>query len=103
MEIVIPIPQPPEQVIHVSIGDGAGEPAAAEGRAPAVAKGTERPWEVFHNEAVDVPKEAGLDRGEADQPAEPKRLARAEDAKLPGDPAWITWHWPKRNLWRRWS
>ena len=86
VEIVISIPPRPEQVIHVTIGDGTGEPAAAEGHAPAIASGKEQPWEVFPNDAVNVPKEAALDRGAADQPAEPKRLARADDAKLPGDP-----------------
>lgn len=86
VQVTTPIPPPPEQVINVSIGDAATEAAAAEGGAMASPKGSEKPWEVFHNDAVAPPQEAELERGPTDQPAEPKRLVRTAVSKLPGDP-----------------
>ncbi len=86
VEISAPPLPPPEQTIRVSIGDEAADAPAAGRSASAPAKINTPPWEMFHNDAAAVPEEAELDRGAVDEPAEPKRLARAEDVKLPGDP-----------------
>ena len=87
VQIITPIVLPTEPMIHVSLGDGPDEQAAPGGSAPLLSKVKDQPWEVFPGEAVAQPKGAELERGKADRPAEPQRLVRAEDAKLPGDPA----------------
>jgi hypothetical protein len=87
VEIVAPLPPPVEHVFHVSIGDGGGGKEKPGGGGVSVAKGKEQPWEVFPNDAVAQPEAADLDRGQTNLLLEPKRLVRAEDAKLPGDPS----------------
>ena len=85
IHIAAPITQP-EQAINVSIGDGPFEKAAGGGASPN-SDAVGQPWEVFPDDAAAQPKETGLERGKSDPLAEPKPLVRAEDARLPGDPA----------------
>ncbi len=86
IHIAAPLSQPAEQTLSVSIGDGPFEKAAGGGASPN-ADAVGQPWEVFPDDAAAQPKETGLERGKSDPLAEPKPLVRAEDARLPGDPA----------------
>lgn len=87
VEIITPIPEPREQITHVSLGDGPDPKSPPGGSGSLLSKLSDQPWEAFPNDAVIQPEEEELERGTADQPVEPTRLVRAEDTKLPGDPA----------------
>ncbi len=87
IEIIAPAPRPTEQILYVSLGDGPDENAPPGGAGPLLSQEKDQPWEVFPNDAVAQPKEAELDRGKTDQPAEPKRLVHVKEEKLPDDPA----------------
>ncbi len=70
VEIVTPmIPRTPEPVIQVSLSDKPDEKPASDGSALPAAKSTDRPWEVFSNQAVAQPEKPGLERKTTDQPA----------------------------------
>jgi hypothetical protein len=85
IEIVTPLPPPAaEPVVHVTLSDKPDEAPATGGAQPLPAKTSERPWEVFANDAVAQPKAAAPERGKTDQPPAPRRLVRVEEAKLPG-------------------
>jgi hypothetical protein len=86
IHIAAPLAQPAEQSIRVSIGDGPVEKAAGGGASP-TGDAVGQPWEVFPDDEAAQPKEIGLERGKSDPLAEPKRLVRAEDARLPGEPS----------------
>jgi len=86
IHIATPLAQPADQAICVSIGDGPVEKAAAGGASPN-SDAIGQPWETFPDDVAAQPKAPGLERGKIDPLAEPKRLVRAEDARLPGDPA----------------
>jgi hypothetical protein len=85
IHITAPIARPAEQVMRVSIGDGPVEKASGGGASPS-SDAIGQPWEAFPDDGTVQPKETGLERGTADPLAEPKRLVRAEDARLLGDP-----------------
>jgi hypothetical protein len=80
VEVAIPLSPPPEHIIRVTIGDGAGEPAPVDGHEP------EQPWEMPSSSAGDMPKETSPDRVAAEQPVEPKQLARDREAPPQTDP-----------------
>lgn len=86
-QIITFVPEPKEQVIHLSLGDGPDPDAPPGGSSSFFSNVKDQPWEAFPNDTISQPKEEELERGTADEPVEPKRLVRAEDAKLPGDPA----------------
>ena len=86
IHIAAPLVPPAEQSIRVSIGDGPVEKAAGGGASP-TGDAVGQPWEVFPDDEAVQPKEIGLERGKSDPLAEPKRLVRAEDARLPGEPS----------------
>jgi hypothetical protein len=87
VEIIPSIPLPAETITHVSLGDGPDENAAAGGSASQADKRNDQPWEVFPGDTFAQPVEVALERGAADPPPAPQRPDRAEDSKLPGDPA----------------
>lgn len=87
VEIIPSIPLPAETITHVSLGDGPDENAAAGGSAPQADERNDQPWEVFPSDTFAQPMEVALKRGAADPPPAPQRPDRAEDSKLPGDPA----------------
>jgi hypothetical protein len=72
--------------IRVSLGDGPVQNAPGGGSGP-TANTNEQPWEVFPDNAASRPKLSDVDRGEMGALVEAKRLVRAGDARLPGDPA----------------
>jgi hypothetical protein len=86
IHITAPLTRRADEAIRVSIGDGPVDKAAGGGASPS-ADAVGQPWEVFPDDAAAQPKEAGLERGKIDPLAEPKRLVRAEDTRLPGDPS----------------
>jgi hypothetical protein len=84
IHIAAPI-QPLGEPIQVSLGDGPVENAPG-GGSSSTANSDGQPWEVFPDTAASRPKPTELDRGEIGTMVEPKRLVRAGDARLPGDP-----------------
>jgi len=85
--IHIATPMRPEaDPIRISIGDGPVENAPGGGASP-TANANGQPWEVFPDDVASPPKPAQFERREPGPLVEPKRLVRAEDARLPGDPS----------------
>jgi hypothetical protein len=87
VQIITPIVLPTESIAHVSLGDGPDEKAPPGGSASILSRVKDQPWEVFPSDAAAQPKATDLERGKADRPAEPQRLAHDDGSKLSGGPA----------------
>jgi hypothetical protein len=85
IHIAGPTPQPAP--IQVSLGDGPMENSLAGGASPTAAA-NEQPWEAFPDDVAAQPAaKSDAEPKEVSPVVEPKRLLRAEDARLPGDPS----------------
>ena len=90
IHIAAPLPQPPEQFFQVSMNDGEdGKTSGNSGNSgpllPLHSK--DQPWEAIPNEAATQPEDTKSERQPTGPLEEPKRLVRADDTHIPGDPA----------------
>lgn len=88
IHIAAPLPQPPEQVVNLSLGDGPAitEDIGGAGSANSV-RSNEQPWETFGDDPAVHPRATELERGAIGALVEPKRLTQADRSPLPGNPA----------------
>ncbi len=95
IHIATPLPQPPEQVINLSLGDGPAmtENIGGAGSPTSASRANEQPWETFGDAPAVQPRATELERGAVAMLVEPKRLTQADQSPLPGNPAFDHLAW----------
>ena len=98
VQIVTPIPPPPEQVIHVSLGDGPAEPAApAAARRRCVGKRGTAVGGVPQRRRRAAERSGSWSAARPISRPSRNAWSAPRMRSCPAIRPWITWPWPRRN------